>query len=191
MRTLCILIISIASFTTANAQGGRIQLAGDPGGLTCEFTNASGSFNFVYQIHQASPGTTLSRYMLQPSNAPSFIWVFDNYLPHSAIGSAPLGVAVAYGACKASPVVIGHSGYTMLDFGGCESLRVVPDPASTSGTIESIDCSLPTPLKFVAVGSVLTYKVLGTYVCRPAACGQIIPVRDTSWGRIKALYEQD
>ena len=186
-KVLLLTLVVVMCASLAYAQGGWIQLAADPGGVNCTFTNASGSFNFVYAIHQASPGTTLSRYKVLPSNPAQFIWVFDNFLPNSAIGSSPLGVAVAYGSCKASPWPIGSSGYTMLDFGGCVSLTVVPDPASTSGTIESIDCTLPVPLKFVAGGSVLTFNANGAYPCNPA-CGQVIPVRDTSWGRVKSLY---
>ena len=200
MRILIYVTISLLCLMCANlayAQGGWIQLAGDPGGLTCQISNATGSFNLVYQIHQSSPGTTLSRYALAPSNPAAFVWVFDNYLPNAALGSAPTGVAIAYGGCKASPWMIGFSGYTMLASTQCEYLDVVPDPASTSGTIESIDCTLPVPLKFLAGCDILTFNPNGAYTCNPPCgrfgpgsfdCGQTVPIRDTSWGRVKSLY---
>ena len=186
-RTMLIAMAVMMCASLAAAQGGWIQIAADLGGVSCTYTTASGTMNFVYQIHQASPGTTLSRYKLLPSAPAQYIWIFDNFLPNSAIGSSPAGVAVAYGSCKVSPWNIGSSGWTMLDFGGCTSLTVVFDPASTSGTIESIDCTLPVPLKFVAGGSVLTYNAGGAYTCDPI-CGQITPIRDSSWGRVKKLY---
>ena len=184
---ITISLLYVMSAGLAHAQGGWIQLAADVGGASCAFTNATGSFNLAYQIHQASPGTTLSRYMVAPSNPAAFVWLFDNYVPWTAIGSAPAGVAVAYGACKVSPVVIGFSGYTMFAAGRCESLEVVPDPASTSGTIESIDCTLPTPIKYIAGSSLLHHNPGGAYICIPL-CGHEPPVENTSWGKIKTLY---
>ena len=199
MRRLLYVTISLLCVMGAGlayAQGGWIQLAADPYGISCQYSNATGSFNFVYQIHQSSPGTTLSRYALVPSNPAAFVWVFDNYLPNAHIGSAPTGVTVAYGACKASPWVIGFSGYTMSATTQCEWLDFAPHPDATTGMVESIDCTLPTPVTYEAGCAILVYRPPGAACNVPCGailgggypCGHAVPVRDTSWGRVKTLY---
>ena len=65
----------------------------------------------------------------------------------------------------------------------CSSLEVVPNPAALSGTIEATDCTDPAPLTSTADGSDLTVNCSD-----PDRCGRIVPVENTSWGRIKALY---
>ena len=115
-------------------------------------------------------------------------WVADNYAPWSAIGSSPNGVAVAYGTCSLSPIVIGHSIYSAPASVPCDYIQVVPHPTATSGAIESVDCTLPTPITYVTGGSILTIDPAGGHLCDPCCgfCG--LPTSDSSWGRIKRLY---
>jgi len=179
----CFLIISA---NLAHAQGGWIKLASDLGGGGCNFSTAG--LIQVYQFHQSSPATTLSRYKIDDSNANSVVWLADNYGVYFPLGEANTGVTVAYGFCVVSPFLIGSSTYLYNSLSGgttCDGwLEVVPDPKATSDTVESIDCSVPTPIKYVAGSSVAT---LGVLDCTPG-CGQV-PVLDTSWGKIKSLYK--
>ncbi len=113
-------MIIVGVVASASAQGGWVQLASDAYGFSCQ--NHAAGINTVYQIHQASPGTTLIRYRIVPSNPLALVWQSDSYAPWLAIGSAPTGVTVAYGECQASPVVIGHSVYNVLSEFPCEVL---------------------------------------------------------------------
>lgn len=168
LLTLVIMMCSSMAF----AQGGWIQLAADPGGASC---NIAALGVQMYMIHQASPGTTLSRYKIDTSNVTGgAVWLADNVSPYSAIGNTSTGISVAYGSCKVSPLPIGFTLYLALGTPApCDYLEVVPDPAATSGGIESVDCTLPLPLKFAAGGSILTIDALGGSSCSPG-CGQVV-----------------
>jgi len=58
---------------------------------------------------------------------------------------------------------------------------MVPDPAAPTGQIEGVDCATT---KTFPNGSSLTFDYDGT--CPP--CGEIVPVEETNWGRVKSLY---
>ena len=168
--------------TLAYGQGGWIRLSIAPNDYNC---NASATgFLTVYQVHELTPATTLSRYKIENSS-PTVTWLADNYLPWLHLGSSPNGVVISYGACQAAPVVIGFTLYNVTST-TCATLQVVPDPDEPTGAIVTLDCSLPEPLKYVAGGG--SFTVFGVWDFGGCHCAPT-PVETTTWGRIKALYD--
>ena len=191
MRIVLLVLLALVVFEgSALAQGGYIMLSNDPAGLSCNTTD----LNFVYQIHQSSPGTVAVRYKIETFyvNGP-VIFLADNYNPWSAVGSSEAGVTVVYGTCQSSPVFIGFSIYSAPAAQPCDFIYVVPDPAAPSRQVESVDCSLPIPITYAAGRRLLTIDPAGGHACIPRCDSEAppppVPVRRTHWGRIKALYE--
>ena len=178
----CSLLV-IAGAASAQWVPGSIDVMADIGATTCNITDAGGVLS-VYVFHTNTNGSTLTRFRVQPSAGVTLTWLADNVSPYFGIGDSQNGIAIAYGACLSNfpgPILT----MTYLAAGNtpaCETLRILEDPGSLSGQVEFIDCTLPIPLKF-------TVPMAGTgIVNNDGSCVCNIPVRDTTWGRVKALY---
>jgi hypothetical protein len=96
------------------------------------------------------------------------------------IGDTQSGMSVAYGFCQNSAVLVVTINYFASGTSSaCSNLRIVPDPNSTTGTIEVVDCSFS---RSEGIGGKLVVNPDGTCDCGPAS-------EFTSWGRIKAQYD--
>jgi hypothetical protein len=103
------------------------------------------------------------------------------------IGDINTGVSVGYGVCKNGPWAVGKITWTYVPvaFGGpqigpCCVYPILPH--STTGAAMA-GCELPTPVKFYYT-PITTSTINGNETCDCA-----VPVRDSTWGQIKALYE--
>lgn len=177
----CVLFCASLSY----GQAGYIGLYSDVVGTDCTMTDVPGPCS-VYVVHKGTAGATLSQFMIQDVGLNSTIFLNDVFSPGRLwTGSSHAGVVVTYGACYATDVLVITMQYLCQGTADpCATTRVVPDPAAPSGTIEVMDCASPSNT-LVGNGSILNWNDTGS--CNPG-CGQIIPVEDTSWGEIKALY---
>jgi hypothetical protein len=167
----------------ASAQGvGAIMLYADPVLSSCNGTDGASTI-FVFAVHRFHTGVTGSNFKVLSTGTG---WVHLADLAQAGtlvIGSSSTGASFAYGACKATDFNFANILFQgTLSAGSCATLEIVPNPASLSGTIEGVNCD---NLKFTADGSIFT--VNGDPEICP--CGRIIPVEETNWGQIKALYE--
>lgn len=66
----------------------------------------------------------------------------------------------------------------------CSLIKIVPDPSAPTGNIEIVDCQTPFPEKF-------EFAYLGAGIVNgDGSCPcTYVPVQDTTWGGIKALYQ--
>jgi hypothetical protein len=103
--------------------------------------------------------------------------------PYIGTGNASTGITIAYGMCVTSPNMI-----MKIDFFAqglsppCSYIRVVPDPAAVPPGVLVADCSFPLPILQIATG--------GAMVVNPdPSCMCSIPVEETTWGQVKALYQ--
>ena len=178
--TCSLLVIAGAAF--AQWQPGSLDITSDVGGTDCNLGDAP-PFQSIYVFHTNTNGSTLARYRVNPSGGVTATWLADNTAPYQSIGSSPAGIATAYGACVSGSFLINTMTYiTSGNIPACETLQVVEDPTSTSGQVEFIDCSLPVPVK-------ATVPVAGTAIFNnDGSCQCNIPVRDTTWGKVKRLY---
>ena len=105
----------------------------------------------------------------------------------NVIGSADEGVAVAYGSCFGSTGPIELLTLTYVGSGAspdCSFFEVVDYPIAVPPAIYVVDCILPTPNLLIGEGSRATVNTDGSCDCTTP-----IPVEETSWGQIKALYK--
>jgi hypothetical protein len=164
----------------ALAQAGYIGLYADEAGTACSVADPGGGQVNVYVIHQAVSGAAASQWRIAPGAGFAMTYLGESS-PVVAMGDTQSGVSASYGSCLASPILLAT--VTYLSHGtsaSCSYLDVIADPASSTGTIEVVDCS---SVRLTGVGSRL-------YVNpdESCPCGQANPTRDTDWGRIKAMY---
>ena len=183
-KTLLLSFMLLFCASLAFGQAGGIYLSGGsdttPDG-TCEIT---AGYNWVYVIHQYTPGATGSQWMIAKSagNTCSKVAGNDYFTP---IGTAFDGVAYAYGGCLVSDILIANMLLNCIGSPECSYLEVVPDPAAISGKIDVTDCTAGTPLyPSGGVGSKLYFNPPSPGGC--GVCG--LPTKDTNWGKIKAMY---
>lgn len=136
----------------------------------------------VYVVHMWTPGATASQFMVIPGGGFSCIFTGERIAVPVSIGSSLDGLSASYGGCLASPILISTMNYFCQGVSpACAYLMVVPDPAAPTGQIEVIDCNI---VRLLGFGTKAYLNPTGTcyYYC-------IQPTEQTSWGRVKVLYE--
>jgi hypothetical protein len=184
MRKILLLSIGIILCASiAYGQAGYIGLYSDPAYTTCDPAGTPGIM-YVYCVHKATPAATASQWKLEPGAGFNCMWLADTPA-FTVIGNTQSGIAVAYGGCYASDILMVSIFYNCLSQQPvCASLTVVPDPGAASGTIEVADCGSPIALYPGGGGASVLYANADV----TCDCGEIVPTKETSWGQIKSLY---
>ncbi len=159
---------------------GSLFLAGDSLGADCTVYDAPGIVH-IYVFHIYTYGATASQFMIDCTSGVAMTYLSD-YSPYLIIGNSQTGVAIAYGTCVPSPHMILDIQYLGSGLSqNCSSCRVVPDPIAVPPEILVADCQDP-PNLLIAMGGEI-------WINPDGSCSCIIPVQETSWGRIKSLYK--
>ncbi len=184
-RILVLAVCLTLAGTLAIAQPGSIGVFADTGGTNCEIYDSAPGLITTYVVHVYTPGATASQFKLDCSTWNNGVWTHlgETYPYTSVIGNTQVGVAIAYGTCVASPNLIA----TVNWFGNglastCQFCQVVADPTAVPPGIYVADCEDP-PNVLTATG--------GDVVINPVDpdCRCNIPAKETSWGKMKALYQ--
>ena len=178
-----LLLISLALLfvgSNAFAQAGAIGMFVDAGTyVDCTGDDVGAALVPVYVVHHLTPGATAVQFRVVPMAG--FACVYTGEIIHVpvSIGNTQAGISASYGGCLPAPILIATINYFCQGMSPtCSYLEVIPDPAAPSGTIEVIDCSF---VKLVGNGGVLNWNNDGSCDCYD-------PVKNTSWGGVKALY---
>ena len=180
-------VVVLCGATTTFAQSPRVGLFSDAGASGCSLTDTAPGFFQVFIVLQnvdemdgvefqvvAGPGfTAVLVGELSPLPAPGII------------GDAYSGIELAFGGCYSSPLHI----YTLTyqGFGTsapCAYLAFLPNPGSTAESIRLSDCLM---------GEILIpQSSTGMFYMNPDgscnSCGFPVPVEQSTWGGVKALY---
>jgi hypothetical protein len=189
MKRLLLLVAGLMILMSVNVSAqnvGAIMLYTDAGGVDCNAFPAAGLF-YVYLFHEFHNGVTGSFFSLQYNGATGLTPISGiNPDPTNILVlgdlTTPGGASFSYGACRVNRLhfaTVLYSAIGVVD--PCADITVVLSPNSLSQTIEGIDCSAT---KQVADGSRATFNDPGT----ECPCGRIVPVENTNWGKVKALY---
>jgi hypothetical protein len=134
---------------------------------------------YMYVAHVYTDGATASRWALQ-SDCNQMIYIGESSPFATVIGNSQTGISIGYTECLQGPILLTSVAW----FGQgttpeCCEVRVVPDPTATSGAIEAVDCNYE-----------FTYPHGGVAIINtdPALCPCHNPVKESTWGGIKALY---
>jgi hypothetical protein len=181
VSALVVLLLLIPAMASSQTPG-SIGLFGDEKGTTCDVYDIPALVT-IYVFHLWSPGTTGAQFKVDCNSWGADMTFIGQNSPYLTIGDAREGVAIAYGSCLVSPILILELHYVGSGTSAtCSYCQVVADPGAvpTPGILVA-DCSDP-PLLFLATG--------GDVVINPdASCMCDIPVEEASWGRIKSLYK--
>jgi hypothetical protein len=176
-RTLLIGVCMVFCASLAFAQNGSIMVFSDGADplvdpADCNFADVGGLVQ-VHIWHMYSPGTTASEWMLE---TPGYSHLGDQPEFQLVIGTSISGVSLSYEACYADNFKL----MTVNFFGNaapsCSLVRIVAAPGKAG--VRSVDC---------AENSVLIAGGEGR-VNPDGTCTCAVPVEETTWGNIKALY---
>jgi len=185
-----------ASFTLVHAQGGAIVVSIDRSLASCDIVD-SGALVEVYIGHSLFyEGNTGARFRLDLGGVE---WtLLQTRSLYWTTGDPLTGITVCYESCVTNPVVI----LELLFWGSlapeCSVIRIAGHPVD--GHIWGLDCESnmvpasgfqavvnPTSQCWCTVGNEST-AVEQSAKRVPANFCAVVPVEDTTWGTIKALY---
>ena len=159
------------------AQSGQIGIYSDAGGTSVDLNNTTGSMQ-AYCVHINSSGATACQFAIEVVGTQ--LTYFGESSPFTFIGNSSSGIGIAYGGCRMSPIHV-----LTISFGGistaCDRIKIVPDPTAAPPGIYVTDCTVPVPNLLTAKG--------GWAVINPDASCPGNPITDSSWGRIKSIYQ--
>lgn len=171
---------------TVSSQPGAVALSSDRTQLCCDLTDQiPGETISIYVYHLFTPGATSSRFMIAQYPGVNLAYLGEVSPQPGVTGNSQTGIQISYGSCLSDPILlltVTYIGSGLSD--PCSAMEVVPDPAANPQKILVTDCSNP-PSIFESTGGSLILNNDGTCTC---GCGRIL-VKQSSWGCIKALYQ--
>ena len=181
MKKVVFLTVALVfASSMAFAQAGSIGIFGDAAGTDCNLADVVPGLTPYYIVH-VNAVATASQF-----SAPTPACYLGTYLSDGAvfpvtIGNSQTGVAIGYGLCQAGNVhVLTINFFTNGLTGPCCYYPILPDPVVTSGKIEVVDCN--NNLLFASGGEGI--------VNADGSCQCDVPVEDSTWGQVKALYSE-
>lgn len=176
-RTLLLTMAVLFCASLVLAQAGSIGVFADVNATICNL--AETEFVNVFVVHVSSPGATQSKFKVVQTDGANMIYFGDTVNPlYSGVGNTQTGITITYDTCTASPHWIASIHYFGNASSECSRVKVVPHPGETG--VLAWDCAGP-PNQQVATG--------GSMRVNPNAwCNCTVPVWETTWGQIKALY---
>jgi hypothetical protein len=181
--------------TCVFSQSNVIEVSGDEFGGVCYLGNDSGpGLRTVYVRQSPNFGATASRFRLALSPGATMTYISE--VPSfSSLGNTQDGITLCYGSCvdDFGFLLVAVTFQSFANDQNCSQVMILPHPSSES--IEVINC-LGQPeiaygknLFILAPGGIcgcpVAHLVPGTpqvFGCAP------VPVEETTWGRVKALY---
>jgi hypothetical protein len=171
----------------AAAYYGSIGVYADPRGCDCDIVDAGGLIH-VYIVHRdILTGVKGSRFTIGGYALNNLTYLYENPIgdPIRILGNIYDGFLVNYGDCTTGGLAIMEIAY----FGSgltpaCSDLWVVAAPTAVTGEVEIFNCN----------DDVFSASGHGAYVNVDATCGCTnpyctpVPVTESTWGNIKALY---
>ena len=184
-KVLLLTVVLMLSATMAFAQAGRIGLFADPSGAveSCAISDAAPGLLSIYVVHIATTGATASQFEApMPACMVGASYLSDGAPFAVTIGNSQTGVAIGYGACLSEPI---HCLTINVFAGGtstpCCIYEVIGDDDTASGQIEVVDCD-----ENLIYGIGQSGVINATAAC---ACVDIVADQESSWGKIKSLFE--
>lgn len=170
---LLLVLGASAAFAQTN---GSIGIFADNQGNSYNLPGSSGT-NYYYFLHVNAIGATGSQWAAPHPACMVGSRLADMPVFSVNLGNTEAGVTIGYGTCRTGTFHIMTTLYYVTSATECCFWRVVPDPYVESGRIEIPDCDFN-----LTYGAGYTGVINANATCEGN-------VDDTSWGRLKAVYE--
>ena len=169
--------IACAATSQVDAQATKITLYSDTTFTDSTAVDSTAGVLNVYVVVEGIPAATLAMFRIASSPGFTGVWLSDDPKFPLVVGTSKDGIVIAFEACKATPIHILTITYAMdgTSAGG-SYVAVVNHPDKTCAMVP--DCTAIVP------GCGLFSALKGHLLINSAT----VPIRDTTWGRIKALY---
>jgi hypothetical protein len=189
-RMLVISCVVLLAAGASVAQTGTMALYSDEAGTDCNVYDAGTGVIQVFVIYRGPTRTTASEFKLEQRDGAALTYLGESLnVPGGAFGKANTGIAIGYGSCMEEPVLVLTVTYAGLGVSSfCSKLCIVPHPEATSyngDNIKMVDC------QFSVVWADPGHVVINPdddCECEVDPGDAPSPTFETSWGRIKSLY---
>ena len=165
----------LAGYETASAQpslGGKIALFTDASYTDSTLVDSAPGTLIVYVVHLGVPSAAACQFSVLSHGGFSGVWLYETSPLPVTLGASPDGIAIDYGGCKTTPILVLVITYQLFGTSApCSYLALQPHPDSITGRIDVVTCTEPA---FAAGGTIITN-------CTVSAT-------DTTWGKVKSLY---
>lgn len=184
-RTLLIAMAALCVAGFAYADGvGHIGVYADAVAGSCDITDVAGLVT-VYVVHTDADAANTSQFAIAQEPGVNMTYLSATNSLGLILGELSTGVTITYVGCKTTfPLEL----FSVQYFGtgstdNCSKLMIVADPHLPSGQIEIIDCAqIPAVHQIGPVGGSAMVNLTGD-------CGCDIATKETTWSRIKSLYQ--
>ena len=181
-------LICAVTISFSQAQG-RIDLVADPGGVSCNILDTAPGLVRVHMLVTQRLGVTAVQFAApKPACWVGATWLLDEIAFGVPIGDSqnnlPYGLAIGFGACLDSPIYLGAIVYlTQGQALPCCYYPVV----KTEDTYPEIPTPVMVTCDFEIDGIAGGHAIVNA---QPGcSCDEPVPVEQTTWGAMKALYE--
>ena len=181
MKRLLIVLAAILVLLAGTAfayRPGIIAIYSDEGATNCNFVDDGGLVQ-VFIFHLFHDGATLSEFMLDVSLT-EWTYLGESHALPLVIGTFVTGISISYQTCLLPPTYLGFASFFGSTIPTCTSIGIVPDPTGIVDEIVVVDCQKG---GYYATGRGGVVNPDPSCMCSPP-----VPVEQTSWGQIKALY---
>lgn len=170
----------------AQAPGGTVALYSDEAYTDCTLPDTVSTARSVYVVHKNTAGATSVQFRVVTGGEFTGVYV-GHTTPFSNVLGDPLsGFTVGYDACLSSDILITAMTWSCSgDSPPCAWLEVVAASGQSGATVQTVDCT-GTPL--AGDGAVMSVNPLTGVCLGPTGCIKPLPVDQTTWGHVKALY---
>jgi len=192
VRALVILIagtLFCASTLAWTQPEGRIRLAADVGGLSCNIDDAAPGILYVHMLITERTDVTGVQFAApKPACWVGATWLSDQIAFPVYIGDSQNnfygGLSIGLGSCLSSPIYLGAIVY--MTQGQAQPCCVYP-VVKTYDLVPGIPTPIVATCDFVADGINAGYAVVNA---QPnCSCDEPVSTEDRTWGALKALYE--
>jgi hypothetical protein len=185
MRALLVSLALMFGATMASAQQGSIGIYSDTVGVDCNLLDVSPGLTAYYVVHTNTVGSTACRFVAAKPACMTATYLGDAHPFLMTIGNSQTSVSVAYKGCRVGPIhILTINYFTSGTTPACCWYPVTCDPLGTNGCagglLDTVDCEYHDAVSTAGFG-----VINADQSCQ---CG--VPAEESTWGQVKALYEQ-
>jgi hypothetical protein len=180
-KALLLTLVLMLGATMAFAQAGSIGIFANMAATDCNLAAAVQGLAAYYVVHVNTPGAVGCEYAAPKPACMTLAQYLSDTNPFPVtIGNSQTGVSIGYGTCRVAPIHVQTISYFILGPNPtCCRYFVLPHPIN--GGPNMVDCQ--DNLLIATGGQGIVNMVHGECVCD-------VPVQDTTWGQVKALYTE-
>ena len=168
-------LLLCASHSFAQSLPGMVGVYADEAGTSCNIVDDGGLVR-IHFLHVRTNGATAVQFAVDVT-ATNWVHLGDTWAFLLVFGTSVDGASIAYQLCLSDAIYLGSASFMGSSAPPCTEISIVPDPPIHE-TIRAIDCS---GAFMIPTGGLL-------YVNPDLTCQCSVPVEETTWGGIKALY---